>query len=157
MATAVRVRGPLAGPIAAGQIASVPISYTLDREARLIRAVVQGDFTVQDMLACVSGAARDAGEPGFNVISDHREIGEPATREQVEELVQYLSGLRDYFAGARWAVMVSKPASFGMMRMLGVMAERVPMDVRVFFDAPRAELWARSGVDSAAPVDDTRP
>ena len=150
------VVAPLAGQMPVGQIASVPISYTLDRETRLIRAVVQGDFSVQDMFACVSGAARDAAEPGFNVISDHREIGEPATREQVEELVLHLAGMRDYFAGARWAVMVSKPASFGMMRMLGVMAERVPMDVRVFFDAARAELWARSGVDSGAPADDRR-
>ena len=157
MAPALRERAPLAGHIAAGQIASVPISYTLDREARLIRAVVQGDFTVHDMIACVSGAARDAGAPGFNVVSDHREIGEPATREQVEELVQHLAGLRDYFAGARWAVVVSKQASFGMMRMLGVMAERVPMDVRVFFDAVRAELWARSGVDPAAPIGDACP
>jgi hypothetical protein len=133
--------------MAAGQIAEVPISYTLDREARLIRAAVRGDFTVQDMFACVSGAAREAGEPGYNVVSDHREIGEPATRGQIEELVQYLAGLRDYFGGARWAVMVSKQASFGMMRMLGVMAERVPMDVRVFFDADHAERWARRGED----------
>jgi hypothetical protein len=127
----------------------VPITYTLDREARLVRAAVRGDFTADDMLACVSAAALDAGEAGYNVVSDHREIGEPATRSQVVTLVEHLATLRRYFAGARWAVIVSKPASFGMMRMLGTMAERVPMEVHVFKDAEQAERWARSGTELA--------
>lgn len=97
------------------------------------------------MLACVSEAAAQVGDSGYHVLSDHREIGEPATRDQVETLVEHIADLRQYFACARWAVIVSKPASFGMMRMLSVMAERVPMEVRVFADADRAEWWARSG------------
>jgi len=57
------------------------------------------------MLACVSGAAVDAGEPGYHVVSDHREIGAPATWEQVQELVEHLAALHGCFAGARWAVL----------------------------------------------------
>lgn len=125
----------------------MPISYQLDRDARLVRATVQGDFTAHDILACVSGAAADAEEPGWNVLSDHREIGEPATRGQVELLVEQLAALRRFFGGARWGVIVSKPASFGMMRMLGAMAERVPMDIHVFRDAEHAEWWVRTGVE----------
>jgi hypothetical protein len=129
------------------QIASVPITYHVDRETRLVRGVVRGDFTVDEMLTCVSAAAIDAGEPGYHVVSDHREIGEPATREQVESLVEHIAALHRYYAGARWAVIVSRPASFGMMRMLESMAERVPMEVRVFKDADDAEWWARSGTE----------
>lgn len=125
----------------------MPITYRLDREARLVRAEVRGEFTAQEMLATVAGAAAEAGQPGFNVLSDHREIGTPATREQVERLVDFLELLRAHVAGARWAVVVSKPASFGTMRMLEALAERVPLTVRVFFDLERAERWARGASD----------
>ena len=121
----------------------------MDHDARLVRAAVEGNFTIEDMLDCVSGAAAEAGGPGYNVLSDHREIGEPATRPQLEALVSHIAALRQYFGGARWAVIVTTPASYGMMRMLSVLAERVPMEVRVFraADAEAAELWARGAVD----------
>jgi hypothetical protein len=125
----------------------VPITYVLDRDAHLVHATVRGDFTVDEMLSSVTGAATAAGEAGYNVVSDHREIGEPITRVQLEQLVDHLAALRSYFAGARWAVVVSKPASFGMMRMFEVLAERVPMTVRVFVDADRAQRWARGASD----------
>ena len=119
----------------------------MDHDARLVRATVAGDFTIEDMLRCVSGAAAEAGGPGYNVLSDHRNVGEPATRPQLEALVSHIAALRRYFGGARWAVIVATPASYGMMRMLGVLAERVPMEVRVFSDADAAEQWARGAVD----------
>lgn len=95
------------------------------------------------MLACVSSAAREAAAPGFNIVSDHREIGEPATRAQLEELVSHIATLREYFVGSRWAVIVGTAASYGMMRMLAVLAERVPLSVQVFTDPADAERWAR--------------
>lgn len=127
-------------------LARVAISYVLDRDARLIRATVRGDFSVDDMLACVEGAADEAGEPGYNILSDHRLVGEPATRPQLEALVTHLRRLQHFFAGARWAIVATSPASFGMMRMLEVLAERVPMAVRVFTGMAGAEQWARTGV-----------
>ena len=122
-----------------------------------MRAAVQGDFTADDMLRTVSDAAREAGEPGWNVLSDHREIGEPATREQLEQLVGHLTVLRRYFQGARWAVIVARPASYGMMRMLQVLAERVPVTVRIFVDAARAERWALGAADDDLAEGDLPP
>ena len=124
---------------------SMPISYRIDRPVRLIRSTVEGDFTAAEMLACVSEAVHEAGERGYQIVSDHRLIGEPATRDQVELLVEHLTDLRRFVRDARWAVVVSKPASFGMMRMFAVLAERVPLTVRVFTDAEEAEQWARTG------------
>jgi hypothetical protein len=135
----------------------VPITYELDREHRLVRATVRGDFTADEMLGCVTGAAREAGEPGWNILSDHREIGEPATREQLEQLVGHLAVLRRYFHGSRWAVVVARPASYGMMRMLQVLAERVPMTVRVFVDAARGERWALGAPDDDLADGDVPP
>ena len=135
----------------------MPITHELDRERRLVRAVVRGDFTADDMLRTVSDAARAAGEPGWNVLSDHREIGEPATREQLEQLVGHLAVQRRWFHGSRWAVVVARPASYGMMRMLQVLAERVPMTVRVFVDADRAERWALGATDDDLADGDVPP
>ena len=135
----------------------MPISHELDHARRLVRAAVRGDFTADNMLRTVSDAAREAGEPGWNVLSDHREIGEPATREQLEQLVGHLAVLRRYFQGSRWAVVVARPASYGMMRMLQVLAERVPMTVRVFVDAARAERWALGATDDELDEGDAPP
>ena len=135
----------------------MPITYHVDRDARLIRATVWGDVTLEEMLDCVTSAAAETGGPGYAILSDHREVGEPITRTQVERLVEQLEALRASFAGARWAVIVSKPASFGMMRMLSVLAEGIPMTVRVFVDAGRAERWARGATDPELAAGDALP
>jgi hypothetical protein len=133
----------------------VPITYRVDRDARLIRAEVHGDFTVTDIVDTVNAAAGEAG-PGFDVLSDHRGVGEPATRTQLEQMVG-LEALRRNFVGRRWAVVVSSRASFGMMRMLEVLAERVPMTVRVFVSIERAERWARGSTDPDLAAGDPPP
>lgn len=122
----------------------MPITYTIDREARLIRVSVRGEFSVAAMADAVLRCASEAGEPGFNIISDHREIGTPATRPLVEHMTALMVQLRAQFAGARWAVLVSSPASYGMMRMLGVHLESVPITLEVFEDAAAAESWVTS-------------
>lgn len=123
----------------------MPISDWIDRPARRIDSTVDGDFSAAEMLSCVTMAVHEANAPGFNVVSDRRLIGEPATRQQVELLVEHLTDLRRCVRESRWAVIVSKPASSGMIRMLSVLAERIPPTVRVFTDAEEAETWARMG------------
>ena len=45
------------------------------------------------------------------------------------------------FYGSRWAVVTIAPASFGMMRMLGTLAESILIAVRIFADVPEALRW----------------
>ncbi len=123
------------------------VSCQIDPEARLVRIAIIGDFTVAEMVATVMESAK-AAEPGYNIVSDHREIGTPATRNQMEHLAMLLANLRSTFAGARWAVIVSKAASFGMMRMLAVLLESADIRLEVFHDAETAERWARDGTRS---------
>jgi hypothetical protein len=125
---------------------AMPITFRLDPAARLIRAEVVGDFTAEEMVQCVVDSAAAVGHlPGWHILSDHRAVGTPSTRPQVERLVAQLEGLRGTFGGARWAVVVASPASYGMMRMLGTLAEGVPITVRVFEAMAPAERWARTG------------
>lgn len=97
------------------------------------------------MVEIVLRSAAAVRGPGYNILSDNRDIGTPATRAQMEQLATLLTGMREKFAGARWAVVVSKPASFGMMRMLAVFLEAIPITLEIFRDTEAAERWLREG------------
>jgi len=124
------------------------ITHSLDVTRRRLTFAVSGTLTTQDMLtavdAAVDAAVRAAGPGRYSVLSDHRALITPATTPQVEALVAHLAMYRDYFGGNRWAIVVGQPASFGMMRMLGVLAEQIPIEVGVFEDPNEAERWLAS-------------
>jgi hypothetical protein len=123
----------------------MPITHLVDHDARLVLAEVRGDFTTDEMLDAVMAAAHAACDRGYNIVSDHREVGEPATREQVEQLALQVASLRSVFGGARWAFVASKPASYGMMRMFSMLASDLPVTVEIFRDRETAEHWACTG------------
>ncbi|MDX1430220.1 MAG: STAS/SEC14 domain-containing protein [Rhodothermales bacterium] len=121
----------------------MPIEVRVDTGARLIRATLSGEVSFEEMALAVNQSVQHPDvAPGFNVFSDHRELAEPATRLQLEQLVDHLTRFKDKMGGARWAV-VTHPgsASYGMMRMLGFLAEAVPMVVRPFSDETEALAW----------------
>lgn len=122
----------------------MPTTLHIDHDARLVRVGLHGPVSGEEMLATIREAAEQIGpEGGYAVLSDHREIGEPATRDLVERVVDHLGRFASVFHDTRWAVVVGSPASYGMMRMLGVLAEQIPMTVRVFLhDVAAAEQWA---------------
>ncbi len=122
----------------------MPIVYGIHRDRELVHAKVVGNFTTADVLSCISEVAAEVGERGFNILSDHREIGTPITREQLEMMVARLSTLRATMAGSNWAVVVGKPSSYGMMRMLRVLVERVPIRLEIFECLKEAEAWIAS-------------
>ena len=119
----------------------MPITHTVDVRRRRLTFAVAGTVTIEEMVAAVDVAVRDAGAGGYSVLSDHRALAVPATTPQLQALVAHLTQYREHFGGNRWAVVVGQPASFGMMRMLSVLAERIPIHVEVFYDAAAAERW----------------
>lgn len=123
----------------------MPVALTVDHDSRLIRIAIHGDFTSAEMVEIVLRSAAAVRGPGYNILSDNRDIGTPATRAQMEQLATLLTGMREKFAGARWAVVVSRPASFGMMRMLAVFLEAIPITLEIFRDTEAAERWLREG------------
>ena len=123
---------------------SMPVSFEVDREARLIRVAIRGDFTAAEMVAAVIGSAK-AAKPGYNILSDHREIGTPATRHQMEQVAMLMADMKTTFGGSRCAVIVATAASFGMMRMLSVLLEPADVTLEIFDDPVDAERWARDG------------
>ena len=120
----------------------MPIKYWIEKDHRRVRAVVSGDFTIDDVFRAIQSSTEDADfEPGFDVLSDHTDVGEPLTTQQARQMSSYIESLSRALAHSRWAVITKKPASFGMMRMLSVFLEQVPMVLRVFGNLEEAERW----------------
>ena len=68
------------------------------------------------------------------------------TLEQVESTINLLMAYSDRLKKSKWAIVTSKPASYGMMRLLSVHAEKIPLLVRVFKDHKTAGRWLASGM-----------
>ncbi len=123
----------------------MPIHYSIDPERRLVLATVRGDFTLDEIVASIDNAVQDSAfEPGFNVLSDHREVGNPITPTQLMQTVEHIGRDQSPLAGARWAVVTTKPASWGMMRAFAVWAESIPLTIQVFRSMEEAEAWLES-------------
>jgi hypothetical protein len=120
----------------------MPIELWVDKDRRRICAVVSGDFTFEEILDTITKAVNDPDlMPGYDILSDHTQVGEVLTMGQARKMTAHLKGLSDYFAGSRWAVVTTKPASYGMMRMLSVLVEEVPIHLEVFHSFEDAERW----------------
>ena len=53
----------------------------------------------------------------------------------------HLEKLSKYLACSKWAVVTKKEASFGMMRMLSVFLEKIPIYLEIFKSIDEAEKW----------------
>ena len=120
----------------------MPIEHWIEKDRHRVRAVVTGEFTNDEIFQAIRASVEDPEfRAGFDILSDHTQIGTPITTQQAEALSSYLRGFSKYFAGSRWAVVTTKPASYGMMRMLSVFVEKVPMSLQVFKTVSEAETW----------------
>ena len=101
-----------------------------------------------------SGPATDF-QPGFNILTDHRDLTEYLTTDQAHRIVDLVRSLSAHLAHARWAVVTSHPASVGMVNMLASLVEPVPLHVMAFQETAPAQAWldgAAGGEDVDAEV-----
>lgn len=81
-------------------------------------------------------------KPGvvYDVISDHREVAEPATPDQIRTLVAELMRLGGV-DGMRAATIVGTDASYGMMRMMSAHTEALGIEVGIFREPAEARKF----------------
>jgi hypothetical protein len=120
----------------------MPATHVVDRDAGIVHLTLRGVLTLAEMVATVQAVMDDL-EPGrrYDVLSDHRALEEPATRDQLLQLTEFLGSRGTPFHGRRWAVIVGSPASFGVIRMLSVHLESAPIHAMPFYDAAEARAW----------------
>ena len=130
----------------------MPATHMVDRDAGIVHLTLRGVLTLAEMVATVQAVIDDL-EPGraYDVLSDHRELEEPATREQMLQLTEFLRSRGTPFHGRRWAVIVGGPASFGVIRMLSVHLESAPIHTMPFYDPGEARAWLAEPRTSTVP------
>ena len=123
----------------------MPVRQRVDKARRRVWAEVSGTFTLGEIVAAIAQALGHPDfEPGFDILSDHTQITEPITSEQLQQMASHLKAQSHLLAGSRWAVVATQPASYGMMRVWSVLAEQVPLEVHVFDALEDAEQWLAS-------------
>ena len=128
----------------------MPISFEVDRERRRIRTTAEGSVTVADVAAHLEDLV-EQGIETFPELVDAR----PATRpgwysadvRKAADLVATLGGSARL--GPR-AVVVTRAAAFGMVRMLSVLLG-ARLRLEVFRDVASAEQWLDGAVRAPGP------
>jgi hypothetical protein len=121
----------------------MPINYTIDPLRQRVDAVLVGAVSIQEAID-VFGTLVRAPElrPGFVILSDHRRLDRPFSPEEVHRLTEWMESHASVLHPTRWAAVVARPTSFGLMRMLSARAKLTAgIDVDVFLDLHAAEAW----------------
>ena len=120
----------------------MPIEKWIDTEKHRVHAVLSGRVILHEMILAIDSSTDDpCFQNGMDILSDHTRLEKPIETDEAKQLAAHLLRLRKYFAGSKWAVVTKMKASYGMMRMLSVFLERVPMYLQVFYSFARAERW----------------
>ena len=122
----------------------MPFRVEIDQQDQLISFALSGTLNTADMLAALDKGFL-AATPGltYAFLSDHQALKEPASPAQVSMVLQKVSELRGVYEKSRWAIVVASPASYGMMRLLQVHAEKIGLEVEIFRDLTEANRWVR--------------
>ena len=120
----------------------MPIKSWIEKDKKRVMAIVSGSFSIEDILININNTIEDPDfEKGFNILSDHTKIESVITTEQARMTASHLERLSKYFANSKWAVVTKKEVSIGMMRMLSVFLENIPIHLEVFKSLDEAEKW----------------
>jgi hypothetical protein len=83
-------------------------------------------------------------DPGFHLLTDHRAVTTPISAEDARRIAAELRGRTqrlESMGGWCWAAVATKPASYGMVRMLSALVEDTPIELEVFTEMEEAEAW----------------
>jgi hypothetical protein len=121
----------------------MPITYVIDPERGRLDMAVEGEFTSEEMCSVMRAIIASSSLPdGFTALSDHTGVRRAISASQLIALVAIMEQSPERFASARWAIVSTRPASYGMMRVLAARAHlALGMRVGIFFDARRAAEW----------------
>ena len=119
----------------------MPIESNIDHEARIVSFRVTDKMDTAEMLAAVRScfALRKPGVV-YDVMSDQRDVAEPATPDQIRTLVAELMRLGGV-DGMRAAMIVGTDASYGMMRMMAAHTEALGIKVGIFREPAEARAF----------------
>lgn len=123
--------------------AFVPITYVVDDRTKWVFVRGEGQADVAHCEVVARALAADLHDrPGWPILCDFRELAWVPWPHEVRQLSQTLNELRDAFTGPL-AVVVEKPAVFGMARMLSTLVEPFGIRMMAFRELDEAVSWCR--------------
>ena len=123
---------------------AMPMTYRIDRDARLVRIHGQGLVTDDEMVASVAALREDPNlEPDMNTLSDMRDIEVGFTTKGVVEMVGVMEQSAARRSAAKAAIVTNSDTAFGMARMFQARSTMKDQDpqFRIFRDMGEACAW----------------
>ena len=122
----------------------MPIAWKIEQACIFMEST--DPSTLHEWKAAVDAALEDpAFRPGMPVVHDARRLFRVPTPDEARERVAFLRARGREAQVARWAIVVSGSAQYGMGRLAGFANEAAPpgLEFRVFRDLEEAREWAR--------------
>ena len=127
----------------------MPISYTISREDRLIRAVATGTISAPDLHRLIDSLLEDPElVPGLRGLYDASQAEPDITILQLAEVARRVLALLKRGLG-RIAVVAQSPATYRVSKTFAVLAQAIGIDVDVFTERPDAEAWLKEANGSS--------
>ncbi len=119
-------------------------SYSIDPVTGVVTFIYRIDPTFEEWRSTMETVfANPRYRVGFHFLGDRRRIDTPPERLYIRRIVDWMNTRADMVKGARWATLVSTPASYGMGRVGQAMGEGGAVDLGVFLDEAEAMRWLR--------------
>jgi hypothetical protein len=120
----------------------VPVTYKIDAEKKTIRTKCVGHVKLHEVIDHFKALAKDPECPQFlNVFLDLRETDSLPSPNHISVVVNQLGKVRSRIQFGACAIVTSRDALFGTMRMFEARAEEFFAVTRTFRTAAEAEEW----------------
>jgi hypothetical protein len=123
----------------------MPITYTISREERLIKAYATGVIRAEDLHPFLDALLADPDlKPGLRGLYDASDAAPDITILELAEVANRVLRLARRGLG-RIAIVAQARATYRVAKTFSVLARAVGIDVEVFIDFPSAEAWLDDG------------
>jgi hypothetical protein len=120
----------------------MPVSYVIETPRKLIRTACSGAVTFAEVMDHFRQLKEDPACTGhLDVLLDLREAESTPDSDQLRTVNYQLAIVRPKAEFGLCAIIASRDAMFGMMRMFGVFAEENFRAIRTFRELAEAETW----------------
>ena len=120
----------------------MPVFYTIDKTAHLIRTRCHGNVTLREVLDHFLALRNDPERAGnLDVLLDLREMTSSPTAKEIRQAGRGPDILRGVLRFGCCAILVDSEVMYGMARMWEMLVETSFAAVMVFRSAADAEAW----------------
>ena len=120
----------------------MPVTYEIDLDKRTVRTKCAGLVTLQDVIDHFRTLEQDPDCPDLlDVFMDLTEIDSLPETHQISTVIKQMKRVRGQVRFGACAILASRDAVFGMMRVFEVMAEECFRVTRTFRVRSEAEAW----------------